>query len=919
MKNVLRAVLALVLAGAGGRGYAQSGQKANVSRPSAARVLLRTPDYTVYADSVVQKKEFTSRVLSSTEIVSDYKSPAARYKDARISFKFSINGKDNEMVSGTDHHFTCIGKDGVCVTPLIRFGIQLTEKPSAGPVYLDPDTRLTLRTDLREVFKAFGEQGYFTTFRGDKIYKEDFKGVYVAGSTPPMIWDFDNLVNHPQLQLTDEDGDHIYEATLLLNRAEDRQQPAARWKLSKDVAAFPQYRSPFPVSDALYNLSLEEMCRAVEQDSTFRTGKEWAGVWTRDVSYSIILSMAYMQPAVAMKSLLRKVNGKGRIIQDTGTGGAYPCSTDRMIWAAAAWEIYLATGDEGWLKTAYEVIKRSMEDDDHVAYDRVTGLVMGESSFLDWREQTYPRWMQPADIFQSECLGTNAVHFRANEVLSKMAHLLKDEATAQKRAAVAEQIRRGINRYLWLPEKGYYAQYLYGRNNLIVSPRWEALGEALCILWDIAGADRSKEIIRRAPMTAFGIPCIYPQIPDIPPYHNNAIWPFVESFWTLAAARAGDERAVMKGIGDIYRPAALFLTNKENFEADNGDYAGTQINSSNMLWSLSGSISLVHKVLFGLRLTDSGLAFQPFVPRTMGGIRKLSGFGYRGAVLDIELEGYGNRMADIRLDGKTMTGRVIPTGLTGRHNVYIRMTEGVVSGAASGQATGISSTLRPVRFSLPTPEVHVEKGELVWHAVKGAARFKVLKNGQPAAVVRSTRMRAPGGGALVEYQVIAIDTAGVESFASEPLMTGEEKYSLLYQAEDIASRASYDYKGFTGEGFIEVSGGTNRVVRFPVDVTDDGAYVIDVRYANGNGPTNTENKCAIRTMAVDDRVEGTIVLPQRGKGEWSNWGYSNPVKIRLGKGRHVIELRLEDFDDNMNGDINQAMIDCLRVRKVAGR
>lgn len=37
-----------------------------------------------------------------------------------------------------------------------------------------------------------------------------------------------------------------------------------------------------------------------------------------------------------MKSLLRKVGPTGRIIQDTGTGGAYSCSTDRMIWAVAA-------------------------------------------------------------------------------------------------------------------------------------------------------------------------------------------------------------------------------------------------------------------------------------------------------------------------------------------------------------------------------------------------------------------------------------------------------------------------------------------------------------------------------------------------------------------------------------------------------
>ena len=56
----------------------------------------------------------------------------------------------------------------------------------------------------------------------------------------------------------------------------------------------------------------------------------------------------------------------------------------------------------------------------------------------------------------------------------------------------------------------------------------------------------------------------------------------------MAAARSGNEEAVMSSIASIYRPAALFLTNKENFVADNGDYKGTEINSSNMLWSLSG-------------------------------------------------------------------------------------------------------------------------------------------------------------------------------------------------------------------------------------------------------------------------------------------------------------------------------------------
>jgi uncharacterized protein YyaL (SSP411 family) len=142
--------------------------------------------------------------------------------------------------------------------------------------------------------------------------------------------------------------------------------------------------------------------------------------------------MAYLQPQVAKNSLLRKVNAKKRIIQDTGTGGAYPCSTDRIIWSVAAFEIYKATGDKDWLQQAFGIIQNTIEDDIKVAYDEETGLVKGESSFLDWREQTYPKWMQPADIYESENLGTNAVHYQANMVLAQMASILNDAKAAAK-------------------------------------------------------------------------------------------------------------------------------------------------------------------------------------------------------------------------------------------------------------------------------------------------------------------------------------------------------------------------------------------------------------------------------------------------------------------------------------------------------
>jgi hypothetical protein len=91
-------------------------------------------------------------------------------------------------------------------------------------------------------------------------------------------------------------------------------------------------------------------------------------------------------------------------------------------------------------------------------------------------------------------------------------------------------------------------------------------------------------------------------------------------------------------------------------------------------------------------------------------------------------------------------------------------------------------------------------------------------------------------------------------------------------------------------------------------------YAIDFRYANGNGPTNTENKCAIRTLFVDNVPINAIVFPQRGKEEWSNWGFSNALKVPLKKGKHIIAISMETANENMNGEINQAMIDYARLQ-----
>ncbi|MDB5023579.1 MAG: Cycloisomaltooligosaccharide glucanotransferase precursor [Mucilaginibacter sp.] len=860
--------------------------------------------YRIYPDRVVQGK-YTAKAISSTELTSDYRSPAGMFKSPVIDFKFSINGKDNELPSGNDHHYTCLNQSDQ--TPLLKFGEPYADKKAVPPdTYLKPSTHFKIRLDMRAVLKGFNDQGYYTCFNGDKIYKNDFKGVFVAGNAAPMIWDFNNLVNHPELELKDADGDGIYETTLVLNKPEDENKTASSWKLSRDVSAFPQYRSEYKLTDALYNLALEEMQKAVEPDSTFRTGKEWSGVWTRDISYSIILSMAVLQPKVAVYSLMRKVKN-GRIIQDTGTGGAYPVSSDRMIWAVAAWEIYKVTGDKDWMSEAYQVIKKSAEDDAFNVYDQQTGLVRGESSFLDWREETYPKWMQPADIYESECLGTNVVHYQVNKVLAAMSASLNDPAAAAAYTKKANTIKKGIQDHLWLPARGYYGQYLYGRNFKTLSPRSEALGEALAVLFDAAEADKQQSVISNTPVNAFGIPCISPQILGILPYHNNAVWPFVETYWAMASAKAGNETSLLRAISAVYRPAALFLTNKENFVATDGDYAGTQINSSNMLWSLSGNIALVYKVLFGIHYNENSLQFKPFVPKALAGERSLEHYKYRNAWLNIRMQGFGNQLKRITLDGKQLANGTVPAGLKGEHTIKIILADHTVTD---------KSNMVPDYTAPETPVVTSGKGKLSWHKTKGVTAYNVIRNGRRIASVKGLTYPVTTA-QYGEYQVAAVDARGVNSFNSEPVEVIPAKAANIVEAENIAAKSELSYQGFSGNGFVELSRTKNRTIDIPFEIKEDGTYAIDFKYANGNGPINTENKCAIRTLNVDRCFAGTMVFPQRGKGEWSNWGFSNSVKMKLTKGKHTLTLQFKDANENMNGQINQAMIDYLRMIKIA--
>ena len=864
--------------------------------------------FDVTNEAVIQKP-FMSIAESPTRIKSNYKDGFAKSTSAVIQFKFSINGADNERKPTNDHYILIKPENKNFITQVFYFGTELKGEKEIAKIkseFLPKNSEISVlfRVDFNSVLESFEKKGYYDTYNGSRITKNNFEGLFIAGAVEPLSWNFGEIQKNPKYKMTDTDGDGIYECKIIFKtnnyRSIDNDGNVV-WQLKDDISHFPKFESENVLQQALYNMALEELLLNVRPDSTFMAGAKWHGVWTRDISYSIYISLALIRPDIAKKSLLKKVS-KGRIIQDTGTGGSWPISTDRVVWAIAAYEVYLVTGESEWLNLAYGIIKKSVDADIENAYDKNKNLVLGESSFLDWREQTYPTWMDPKDIYKSSCLGTNALHYRTLEILSLMEKELGYNKSDYSKLAL--NLKAGINKSLWLEDKGYYGQFLYGRNYNYVSPKSEALGEALSVLFNIADENKSKNIFEKMPVVEYGPTCIFPQIKNIPPYHNNGIWPFVVSYWTWAASKAKNETAVQFGMNAIYRQASLFLTNKENMVADNGHFDGTEINSDRMLWSIAGNLATIYRVMFGINLTENGLYLTPFVPEKFGGDKRLTNFKYRNAIIDITVHGTGSNIIYALVDDKKVENISIPKNISGKHTIEVFL---------DNKSIGGKINIVENRFAPSTPVVNLIEGKLGWEKVESAEYYKIFQNGSKIADLKDELFEVIPQNIVDEYTVVAVDINGSESFMSQPVV------SMTHKSFEVeASNGSFEssIEGSNGKGYIRTTISNNNDILFIKEIDCDGYYWVDFKYSNGNGPINTFNACGVRSLYINNEMVSTIVLPQRGDNIWNNWGYSNSVKYYFKKGTAQFNLKYLPVNGNMNGKINEALIDHLRIVQV---
>ena len=381
---------------------------------------------------------------------------------------------------------------------------------------------------------------------------------------------------------------------------------------SASLSALPVVKTADSKINSLVQLAQTEVQKNIRSDGTFCAGANWPTAWTRDMSYAIDLGLSFLFPEAVEKSLASRVEN-GIILQDTGSGGSWPVSTDRITWITAAYDYALFKQSPEYFEWVYSVAEKTLAHDYQVNFDKEKGIFRGESSFLDWREQTYPRWATNEYIAESYALGTNMMYFSALEKVCSLAKITgKSEETVLTWKKRSEELKNAIIKKFWLEEKKYFASILLKDIYTYTYEGYETLGESLGVILGVAPEDAYKNVIGAVKPQAWGLSVVAPQLSTIPSYHNDAVWPFVQGYRGLASKKAGDAYNAEYEFKAMVKAAEKFGTFKENYVASSFS-PETQTNSDRQLWSDAGFLAYIYRIFFGIEFTENGIAVRPFI------------------------------------------------------------------------------------------------------------------------------------------------------------------------------------------------------------------------------------------------------------------------------------------------------------------
>jgi len=472
----------------------------------------------------------------------------------------------------------------------------------------------------------------------------------------------------------------ISKALVLLSTT--RVSEARRFRPAKKEVTFSSGRQD--VDDA-FSLAMKEVGENIV-DGRFIAGHGWDTLWTRDTAYAIELAGGLFHPEPSKVSLLacqqddEQGDGSSKVwLQDEcGHFGGWPKLSDAIVGAQGAWALYLSSGDKEFLTLAYNLTKSSLSRAERDVYDRSSGLFLGCSSFMESNSGYPAKYAMRGDLVgKTKALSTNMLHYNGYKLGSLMG---KELGAAEDEVKLLEgkaaKLREAVRDRMWMKDKGHYS-YVEDEENKLLRTH-EGLGSSLVLLAPEFETDKQRIslMFETAHRTEYGITCLWPKFDDPEDgrdtatyYHNARLWPFVQSYWAIAAARHGRVEDFSKEFNGVLR-----LAQKGNTFAEFYEVNGTHVDErQRQLWSDAGFLGMVHQGLFGMALESRGIHFSPVKPKELGDTISLKNIPYRNMVLDVSVKGHGASITSFKLDGKEQSDHFVPNSLNGAHSVEIML------------------------------------------------------------------------------------------------------------------------------------------------------------------------------------------------------------------------------------------------------
>lgn len=763
-----------------------------------------------------------------------------------------------------------------------------------------------------------------------------------------------------------------------------------------------------PLFDALYSLSEQERRQNSVNEITdwsfndqqalpcpcFETGAKWHYVWTRDLSYAVDLGLGSLDPARAARSLLfktsqvrpeliaRGVANTEVALQDTGSGGSWPVSTDRVVWVLAASGLTALTSegnlDADWQAQWYPIARNTLLQDRQYAFDSRLGLYRGETSFLDWREQSYPSWTSKDTLFLAEsfALSTNILHYVA---LSRTAQAAttQEPARAAEFARWADALRQAINNWFWLPEQGLYARYLSESQHPVAVPQYDLLGNALAVLHGVASPLQASQLLSRYPLTAAGPAVIFPALPDVAVYHNRAIWPFVSAYAARAAKQQDQAQLFHKIAISLFQGAAFNGSNMENLEwlsqqarIEDGALSGPVVNSERQLWSVAAYGDLVRQQMFGLSLQAGVLTLDPYLPvdlwqeLDLGDNPQLRDVRLANNIFNLQLQLPSQRRRGqvLRLQSLTINGQPYPldgafrlslplSQLTQQQNdIQLQLVAVdnqspapmlLRSADFSGVLDKLSIKERRQLVAPKEPQLLLQQDDdgtvLLQFSAAGESdtRFQLYKNGQQVRLKPRDKQYIDKTASSPYSQCYSLlqsykDT-GLSSQPSRTLCT--DGVAQTFVAGTGLQATDQPTDSYLGQAVFKSWGAPEQQLTLSYPAAHYGRHALRLQYFIDNGPVNTGITAVVKQLTAhcpqSGRQQASLVLPHLATALEAGWSSQAFFNAKAGE-QCTLEISdgfnmsyLQHFDlytggkGGRTGPLNQAVIKQAQIRVFA--